>query len=269
MLRFSTNLNMLFTELSFLARFEAAAEAGFRAVEFLSPFAHDVDALRRAVKATKVVVVQYNFADGDFSKGERGFLSDPYRTSEWRKALEDGIELASVLKPRQLNALAGNRLDQVTREQQIATLLDNVRWALPRLEGAGLPLMLEALNSHDNSGYLLTHSWEVLEILNQLDSPWVQFQYDVYHMQMMEGNLTQTLRTNISRIGHVQIADCPGRNEPGTGEINYGFVLGTLESIGYQRYVGLEYRPLIGTQESLKWLPKTEREETTLAQLLL
>lgn len=269
MLRFSANLSMLFREASFVQRFNLAAQAGFAAVEFMSPFGYDLDEIAQAVSRTGLKVVQYNFADGDIAAGERGFLSHPDRVSDWRKRLRDAIDLAARLMPKQLNSLAGNLVVGRSREEQLAVLLDNLHWALPYLERAGLPLMLEALNSYDNEAYLLTHSWEVLEILDQVDSPWIRFQCDVYHMQRMEGNLTETLQKAISRIGHVQIADCPGRHEPGTGEINFSFVLSTLEKLGYRGYVGLEYMPRQSTEESLAWLPGHARVQTTALELAL
>lgn len=269
MIRFAANLSMLFKEVPFLERFAKAVGAGLSAVEFMSPFDHDLDQLVAAVEQAGVRVVQYNFLDGNVAQGDRGFLSHPPKKQEWRESLEEAIELAARLKLRQLNSLAGNLLDNLSREEQIACLEDNLRWAIPRLQAAGLPLMLEALNNYDNPGYLLTHSWGVLEILRRVDSPWVRFQYDIYHMQRMEGNLVKTIRNNMDRIGHVQVADCPGRHQPGTGEINYRFVLKALEETGYDGYVGLEYVPLGTTEESLAWLPFGKRKESTIDDLHL
>jgi len=260
---------MLFKEVHFLERFSKAAEAGFASVEFMSPFESDLDQLVTAVEEAAVRVVQYNFLDGDLAGGDRGFLSHPAKKQEWRESLEEALDLAARLKPRQLNSLAGNVLDNVGRQEQIACLQDNLRWAIPRLEATGIPLMLEALNSYDNPSYLLTRSWDVLGILKRLDSPWVRFQCDIYHMQRMEGNLVETIRNNIDHIGHIQVADCPGRHQPGTGEINYRFVLKALEETGYEGYAGLEYVPLGTTEESLAWLPYDKRKGSTVEELHL
>lgn len=269
MIQYAANLSVLFTEVPFLERFAKAADAGFSAVEFASPFGYDLSQLVSAVQTARISVVQYNFLDGDLVQGDRGFLSHPAKKREWRESLGEAIDLAARLKPRQLNSLAGNVLADLSREEQIACLEDNLRWAIPHLEAAGLPLMLEALNLHDNRRYLLTHSWEVLQILTLLHSPWIRLQYDIYHMQRMEGNLVETIRSSIDRIGHVQVADCPGRHQPGTGEINYRFVLKALEETGYDGYVGLEYVPCGTTEESLDWLAFDKRKRSTADDLYL
>jgi hydroxypyruvate isomerase len=260
---------MLFKEVPLLERFAKAREAGFASVEFLSPFDYDLGQLVAAIQRAGLRVVQYNFLDGNLAQGDRGFLSHPLKKREWRESLEEAIDLAAEVEPRQLNSLAGNVLGDLSREEQIVCLEDNLRWAIPLLQAAGLPLMLEALNIYDNPAYLLTHSWDVLEILQRIDSPWVRFQCDVYHMQRMEGNLVENIRKNIPYIGHIQIADSPGRHQPGTGEIDYEFVLKALEELGYEGFVGLEYVPLGTTEESLAWLPFDKRKRSTVDDLHL
>ena len=252
MIRYAANISMLFKEVPFPERFSRAAKAGFSAVEFWSPWEHDARELLAAVEEADVRVVQFNLPEGEL--GEGGFLSDPDRRNDWRESLVEALDLAARMGARQINAPAGVRLAGLTRQEQISCLEDNLRWAIAYLESSGLLLMLEALNAHENPGYLLTHSWEVLGILRRIDSPWIRFQYDVYHMQRMEGNLVETLRESLSRIGHIQVGDCPGRHQPGTGEINYPFVLRSLDELGYEGYVGLEYVPLGTTAESLAWL---------------
>jgi hydroxypyruvate isomerase len=223
----------------------------------------------KAARDSGVKVVQFNFMDGDLSAGERGHASHPDRARAWRDECERALELGNRMEVRQVNSLAGVELAGVGREEQIACLVDNLKWAAPRLEAAGLPLMLEPLNTYDNKGYLLGTSAEALAVLDRVGSPWVKLQYDVYHMQRMEGDLVNTMRTNIGRIGHLQIADNPGRHEPGTGEINYRFVLGALDQAGYQGYVGLEYAPSGSTEDSFGWLPKDKREASTAEDLRL
>jgi hydroxypyruvate isomerase len=269
MLHFDVNLTILFKEYPFIERFGRAVAAGFGAVEFIVPFAYDAAQVVTAARDAGVQVVLFNFADGNLTVGERGYASHPDRQAQWREELKQALELAQQLGARQINSLAGCALSGLPREVQLACLVDNLRWAVSHLEQAGCPLMLEALNDFDNPGYLLTRSAHVLAVLDQVASPWVRFQYDVYHMQRMEGNLVETIRRNLPRIGHVQIADCPGRHEPGSGEINYRFVLGTLEAAGYDGYVGLEYLACGRTEDSFGWLPPDKRQEATAADLRL
>jgi len=269
MLRYSANVSILFREYPFYERFERAAACGFGAVEFMSPFVYDVEQVVAAVKDAGLKVVQFNFLDGNLAAGERGFASHPDKMEKWREELLRALELAERLEARQINSLVGTTLEGMTREAQIECLVENLRWAVPHLKRAGRPLMVEALNPFDNPGYLLCRSSEVLAVLDEVNSPWVRFQYDVYHMQRVEGDLVRTIQAHIARIGHVQIADNPGRHEPGTGEINYRFVLQALEATGYDGYVGLEYSPSGRTEDSFAWLPFDKRMQSTAADLNL
>ena len=269
MLRYSANISMGFKEYPFYERFQKAADLGFAAAESLSPFTFDVDEIIKAVDAAGVRLLQFNFMDGDLPAGERGFGSHPGKQEEWRAEFIKAVDLAPKVKARQINSLAGTVIPGMEREKQIAQLVDNLKWGAPRLEKAGLLMMIEALNPFDNPGYLLTHTAEVLDVLDQVGSPMIKCQYDVYHMQRTEGDLVNTIRANVAKIGHVQIADNPGRHQPGTGEINYRFVLQALDEAGYDGYVGLEYVPDPSTTESLGWLPKSKRVESTAADLLL
>jgi hydroxypyruvate isomerase len=165
--------------------------------------------------------------------------------------------------------LVGVELDDMSREDQIQVLVDNLKWAAPQLEDAGLLLMVEALNPFDNPGYLLTRTKEVVDVLKQVGSSAIMCQYDVYHAQRLEGDLVNTIRTYIDWIGHVQVADNPGRHQPGTGEINYRFLLQALDDAGYEGYIGLEYAPEPNTEASLCWLPADKRVESTAADLVL
>ena len=269
MLRYAVNVTILFQEYPFYERFERAVACGFAAVEFMSPFAHDVERVVSAVRDAGLKVVQFNFLDGDLAAGERGFASHPGKVESWRGELLRALDLAERLGARQINSLVGTTLEGVTREAQIECLVANLRWAVPHLERAGRPLMVEALNPFDNPGVLLCRSRDVLDVLDEVDSPWVRFQYDVYHMQRVEGDLVRTIREHIGRIGHVQIADNPGRHEPGSGEINYRFLLQALEATGYGGYVSLEYIPSGRTEDSFAWLPFEQRVQSTAAGLNL
>lgn len=269
MLRFAANLNTGFKEYPFYERFQKAAELGFGAVELPGLAAFDLDEVVKAAKAAGVKVVQFNFCDGNMAAGDRGMASHPAKQAEWRAGVKDAIALAQRMNARQINSLAGCVLPDTPRAEQLAFLVENLKWAMPLLEKAKLPMMLEALNAIDNKGYLLTHTAEGIDVIQRVGSPWLKFQYDVYHMQRTEGELVNTIRANIAHIGHVQIADNPGRHQPGTGEINYRFVLGALEATGYDGYVGLEYLPDPDTASGLGWLPRDRRVTATAADLVL
>ncbi len=269
-LRFAANLSMLWREVPFLERFARAREAGFAAVEFLWPRGEDLEAVVEAVRASGLQVVLHNMDAGDIAAGERGYANDPARQEEWRERFLEALALARRLGCPRINCLVGNALPDLPRELQWAVVLENFRWALPRVQEAGVTLMVEALNPIESPRYLLHRTADSLALLRALGfPPQVKIQYDIYHMQRSEGNLIATIHEVFPHIGHIQIADPPGRHQPGTGEIAWGRVLGALESLGYAGYIGLEYVPLGGTEESLRWLPPGKRREAAVADLRL
>lgn len=259
MIRYAANLTLLFTEVPFPERFGRAAAAGFRAVEFL--FAHNVDqdGVAREIERHGLELVLFDPEGGDFAAGDRGYLCDAGRRDHLQKTVDDAIATAKRLGCRRLNVLAGNRVDGVATEVMRRAVVENLRAVAPRARAAGITLLIEALNTWESPRYFLDRSRLGLEIVQEIGEPDVRFQYDVYHMQRMEGQLIETLTKNLQWIGHVQIADVPGRHEPGTGEINYPNLLGALETAGYDGYVGLEYRPSGRTEDSLAWLPREAR----------
>jgi len=259
MIRYAANLTMLFNEAPFLERFERAAAAGFRAVEFL--FAHNVDqdGVARALEAHGLELVLFDPEAGDFPGGDRGYLCDAGRRDHLMRTVKEAIETAGRLGCRRLNVLAGNRVDGLTDAVMRRTVIENLKRAAPVARAAGITLLIEALNTWESPRYFLDRSRLGLEIVEEVSEPNVRFQYDAYHMQRMEGQLIDGLTKNLQWIGHVQIADVPGRHEPGTGEVNYGNVLAALEKAGYEGYVGLEYRPSGKTEDSLAWLPREAR----------
>ncbi len=259
MLRYSANLTMLFNEVPFLERFERAAAAGFRAVEFL--FAHNVDqeGVGSELERHGLELVLFDPEGGDFAGGDRGYLCDPGRRDHLLKTIEDAIATARRLGCRRLNVLAGNRVDGAGDAELRRTAVENLKRAAPVARAAGVTLLIEALNTWESPRYFLERSRLGLEIVREVGEPNVRFQYDCYHMQRMEGQLIETMTKNLEWIGHVQIADAPGRHEPGTGEVNYANVLRALETAGYDGYVGLEYRPSGKTEDSLGWLPREAR----------
>jgi hydroxypyruvate isomerase len=252
--RFAANLTMLFTEYPLPERFDRAAAAGFQAVEFLFPYDEDVLSIAAALRRNGLRQVLFNLPAGDFVAGERGFANDPARVGAFRDGVERALEIADQLDCRQINCLAGLELPDVPIETQWGTMVDNLRFAAERTSQAGVRLLVEPLNDIDSPGFLLTTTSQGLMLLDEVGHPNLALQYDVYHAQRMEGNLTATLRRHLDRIGHIQIADSPDRHQPGTGEINYPFVLATLDEIGYGGWVSLEYRPAPDTEQSLGWL---------------
>lgn len=252
--RFAANLTMLFTEVPFLERFKAAREAGFRSVEFLFPYEYEMSQIRDLVEKNGLQVVLFNLPAGDWAAGERGIAADPRRKEEFREGVKRAVEWARALGVPRLNCLAGRRIEGFTFEEQWQVLADNVRYAAEVLGEHGINLMVEPLNPYDVPGFLLHTTAQVFQLIGEVGLPNVYLQYDIYHAQKVEGNLTVTLREHLARIGHIQIADNPGRHQPGTGEINYPFLLREFDNMGYGGYVSLEYIPVPDTVKSLSWV---------------
>lgn len=252
--RFAANLSMLFTEVDFLDRFAAAAEAGFSGVEYLFPYDFPVEEIRARLDANKLEQVLFNLPAGDWGKGERGIACHPDRVEEFRAGVDKAIAYAKVLGNTQINCLAGIRpqgVDCATVEQ---TFVENLKFAAEKLEAAGIKLVMEAINTRDIPGFYLNNTQQALAIREKVGSANLFLQYDIYHMQIMEGDLARTVESNLAAINHVQLADNPGRNEPGTGEINYRFLFQHLDRIGYQGWIGCEYKPATTTVAGLGWL---------------
>jgi hydroxypyruvate isomerase len=260
-LRYTANLSMLFTELPFEERFASAATAGFRHVEFMFPYAYDAASLRSRSTDNNLSVELFNLPPGDFAAGDRGLLADAARRDEFHRALDQALEYAAALKCPRLHAMLGNRPEGMSEEATRAAVVANLAYAAPLAASAGITLTIEALNPLDFPRFCLRHSADAFAILAEVGQPNVKFQFDCYHLQIAEGNLTHTFRNHLAEIGHVQIADVPGRHEPGSGEINYNFVLRTIGESGYEGFVGLEYIPSRSTEESLAWLPRGARSD--------
>lgn len=252
--RFAANLSMLFTEVPFLDRFERAARAGFKAVEFLFPYAHTPEAVRERIDAHQLQIVLHNLPAGDWDAGERGIACDPARVAEFRAGVAKAITYAQALGVSQLNCLAGKAPAGVDAATLRRTFVANLRFAAAELDKAGLRLLIEPINPFDIPGFYLNRTDQALDILDEVAAPNAYVQYDIYHAQRTEGELAATLQRHLPRIAHVQLADNPGRNEPGTGEINYPFLFAHLDRIGYQGWVGCEYKPAAGTEAGLGWM---------------
>jgi len=251
--KFAANLTMLFTELPFMQRFEAAAEAGFEAVEYLFPYAYDKNELVAALRANRLVQVLHNLPAGDWDAGERGIACLADRTGEFRSGVARAIDYASALGCPQLNCLIGKLPAGATAGDARQVVVENLRFAARELQAAGIRLLIEPVNSFDIPGFYLTRTDQALSLIDEVGSPNLLLQYDIYHAQRMEGELGATLTKNIARIGHIQLADNPGRGEPGSGEINYPWLFKHIDSLGYQGWIGCEYKPRGTTVEGLGW----------------
>jgi len=258
-LKYCINLSMLYTEHPFLDRFAKAAGAGFRAVEAFFPYDYDLLEIKARLEDLGLTQVLFNLHAGDTTAGEWGTLSNPHRRTYFRWSLAVALEVASVLKCSRIHAMFGNKVAGLERNAQLECATENLLWAGPAAAAAGVTLLIEPLNEMDfpNSG--LHRTAEALSVVRQVNDPQVKLQYDIYHAQMTEGNLINTMTSCLPYIGHIQIADVPGRHQPGTGEINYPVVLSVLEKLNYTGYVGLEYRPSNDTDSSLAWLARQER----------
>ncbi|TFH86053.1 hydroxypyruvate isomerase [Billgrantia azerbaijanica] len=252
--KFAANLSMLFTEVDFLDRFEAAAKAGFKGVEYLFPYDFEATEIKRRLDDFGLTQVLFNLPAGDWSAGERGIACHPDRVEEFRAGVDRAIEYAKVLGNTQVNCLAGIQPEGVSDDQARQTLVENLRYAAGKLEAAGILLVAEPINTRDIPGFFLTRTEQALALFDEVGSGNLKLQYDIYHMQIMEGDLAPTIEKHLDRIAHVQLADNPGRHEPGTGEINYPFLFAHLDRLGYAGWIGCEYKPATTTEEGLGWL---------------
>jgi hydroxypyruvate isomerase len=256
MLKFSANLTMLFNEVAFLERFSAAAKAGFSGVEYVSPYEYYPGDIADRLKANRLQQVLFNLPVGDWAAGERGIAVLPERREEFRAGVAKAITYAKALGCRQVNCLAGIAPAGADAEMLRETFVENLRDASRELGRAGIRLLIEPINTRDMPGFYLNTSAQALDIINEVGSPNLFLQYDIYHMHIMEGDQLETIARNFARIKHVQIADSPGRHEPGTGEIDCPAILAQLDRFGYDGWIGAEYKPAATTLEGLGWLAR-------------
>ena len=251
--RFSANLSMLYTELAFMERFAAAANDGFSAVEYVGAYDQDKDALAALLSEHNLTQALFNLPAGDWAAGERGIACHPDRVEDFRKGVDTAIAYARATNCTQLNCLAGIAPQGHDRTALEQVLVDNLAYAAPRLAAAGIKLLLEPINTRDIPGFLVNSTDDFERIATAVGSENLYLQYDFYHMQVVQGDLLPTFKRLQARIAHVQIADNPGRNEPGTGEINYINIFKALDEAGYAGWVGAEYKPQGGTSAGLGW----------------
>lgn len=253
MQRISSNLSMLFTELPFMDRFAAAAKAGFKGVEYLFPYDFAKEEISAELKAHGLAQILFNLPAGNWSEGERGIACHPDRVGEFRVGVAKAIEYAKALGNTQVNCLAGVAPAGIDHATLRRTFVENLRYAAAELESAGILLIVEPINSYDIPGFYLNRSAQALDIFDEVRSGNLKLQYDIYHMQRMEGELAATIERLLPHIAHIQVADNPGRHEPGTGEINYSFLFAHLDRLGYEGWIGAEYKPKTTTTEGLRW----------------
>jgi hydroxypyruvate isomerase len=251
--KFNANLSMMFNEVEFLDRFAAAAKAGFKGVEFLFPYAYDKNQLAELTQRNKLEAVLFNMPPGDWNAGDRGMACDPARAGEFQDNVGKAIEYARVLGCKQIHCMAGLKPRGVNEEQMREAYIANLRFAGQELAKHGLTLLIEAINTRDIPGFYLNYSRQAFDIMHYANVPNLKFQYDIYHMQINEGDLAPTIEKHLAKIGHMQLADTPGRHEPGTGEINYEFLFQHIDKVGYQGWIGCEYRPAGNTEAGLGW----------------
>lgn len=252
--RFAANLTMLFGEVAFLDRFAAAATAGFAGVEYLFPYDYEPTVLRELLQQHRLTQVLHNLPAGNWSAGERGIACLPDRVDEFAAGVDRAIQYATTLGCRQVNCLAGIAPPDSDPVLVRTTFIENLRLAARRLGTAGIRLLIEPINTRDIPGFFLTRTAQAVEIIRAVQSENLFVQYDAYHMQIMEGDLSTTLERQLPLIAHIQVADPPGRHEPGTGEVNFEYLFALIDRIGYTGWIGCEYKPAGRTEEGLAWV---------------
>ncbi len=252
--KFAANLSLMFTEVDFLERFSAAAGAGFAAVEFLFPYEYPPQVVRDKAEAAGVDVILFNMPAGNWSIGERGVTCIPGREKEFRDGVEKSLRYAVCLGTKKLHAMAGIPPKGVDHSACRSTLIENLKYAAKSLGERGITLLLEAINTRDMPGFFVSTQADSYSICKAVGAPNLKMQMDLYHMQVMEGDLATKLKQYAATCGHVQIAGCPERNEPDTGEVRYEYLYGVLDQLRYQGWVGCEYRPAARTSEGLNWM---------------
>jgi hydroxypyruvate isomerase len=253
--KFCANLSMLYNEVDFIDRFAAAAKDGFKGVEYLFPYAYPKEQLVEKLKQYNLTQVLHNLPAGDWAKGERGIAVLPDRVNEFQEGVGKAVEYATALGCKNVNCLAGISPQGVSAEKVRETFVSNLKFAAEKLGAAGIKLLIEPINTFDIPGFYLCHTAQALDIIKSVGSN-IYVQQDLYHMQRMEGELANTVKANLASIAHMQLADNPGRNEPGTGEVNYPFLFDFIDGLGYQGWIGCEYKPKAGTSAGLGWVKK-------------
>jgi hydroxypyruvate isomerase len=259
MLKFAANLSMMFNEVPFLDRFSAAADAGFKGVEYLFPFDFPAEAIEERLRKHHLENVLFNLAPGNWSAGERGIACIPGRESEFRQSVETAISYATRLKTTRVHAMAGIVPAGADPAAVEATYIANLRYAAGKLAPHGIALLIEAINTRDMPGFYLNTQAQSFAVCAAVGAPNIRMQMDLYHMQIMEGDLTMKLRKYAPQCGHIQVASVPDRHEPASGEVDYAYLYGVLQELKYDGWIGCEYRPAGKTVDGLSWFHQATR----------
>lgn len=258
MCRFAANLSMMYTEHPFAGRFAAAAKDGFEAVEFLFPYAYEASLLQSLLAEHALVQALFNAPPGDWDAGERGLASLPGRENDFRRSIDTALEYARILGNPKLHLMAGLIRPDQDRAHHRAVYLENLAYAARLAAAEGIGIVIEPINPRDMPGFFLNRQDEAQAICGEVGADNLQVQFDIYHCQIVEGDLATKLRRDMARphagIGHIQIAGVPDRHEPDIGEINYPYLFDVIDGLGYQGWIGCEYRPRAGTSAGLGWL---------------
>ena len=255
--RFSANISMMFLEYDLLDRFLAARNAGFGAIEIQFPYDIPIADLLAAKDEAGVDITVLNIGVGDLLSGGPGISAVPGREDQFKAAVEEAYAYAAALRPFTMNVLCGwPSMEEFSRGQCLDVLASNLAYAGEAFADTGSTVLIEAVNNKDRPGYLINHTADAVNMIEQAGHPNLKIEYDIYHMQIMEGDLVNTIRDNLERIGNIQFADTPGRHEPGTGEINYPFIFEAIDKMGWDGYLAAEYIPSGRTEDTLDWLLK-------------
>jgi hydroxypyruvate isomerase len=254
MLRFTANLSLLFTEYALADRFKAARDHGFEAVEIQFPYALPAEQIQALVRKNELKLVLFNVDADTLLQGGEGLAAVPEKREQFRAAVAQALTYAERLKPEVINVLPGRCLDAVRLNEYRETLIDNLRYAVDAFSALGIKTVFEAVNSHDMPGFIIDNSRRMLEVLAEVNHPGLRLQYDIYHMSRMGEDCAWFLRRHHDKIGHIQFADCPGRGQPGTGDVDFETLFGIIANSPYQGWVGAEYKPVGTTAASLDWL---------------
>jgi hydroxypyruvate isomerase len=258
MLNFTANLSLLFTEVELIERFEAASRQGFNAVEIQFPYALEAGTLKQALTAAGQKLVLFNVDADDLLQGGEGLACVPEKQTLFRQAVAQTLAYAEVLKPVAINVLPGRCLDESRLPEYMKTFKENLYFAADAFAPLGIKTVFEAINTYDMPGFIIHSGAQMLAVLDELNHPGLFLQYDIYHMQMMDEEPARFIADHADKIGHIQFADCPGRAQPGTGQIDFEPVFSAIEESGYNGWVGAEYKPMGTTLDSLDWFRKLE-----------
>ncbi|KUO66330.1 MAG: hydroxypyruvate isomerase [Gracilibacter sp. BRH_c7a] len=251
---FSANLNFLFNEVPFMERFSAAAKAGFKNVEFMFPYDFNQNEVKKQLQENNLKLVLFNLPAGNWGEGDRGTAADPARKEEFKNGVAEAIAAAKLFGVNRVNCLVGKVSGDYADTEIMANLLDNLSFAADEFQKVGLDLLIEPINHFDIPGFYLNTTEQVIEIINKLNKPNIFLQYDIYHAEREGEDHNQVIEKYVEKIAHVQVADNPGRNQPGTGVIAVKDLFGKLIEVGYKGYIGFEYKPTGETVESLNWV---------------